>query len=185
MNKYNTIFSPADILLPNFINDSTKMTKWSVIACDQFTSQIDYWNRCKEQIGDEASTLNFILPEAYLETDLEKAHSEKVLASMNSFDETSMKSVSGMIYVRRTLPNGKIRHGIIGKIDLEAYNYEKGSTSHVRATEATVIERIPPRRKIREDAVVELPHILILISDKTGIFTHLKTNMESYQMLYD
>lgn len=185
MNKYNTIFSPADILLPKFTNDSDKMTKWAVIACDQFTSQPAYWQECKDLIGDADSTLNYILPEAYLETELEAPHAAVVYDSMKSFSEEAMTKICGMIYVERTLPNGKVRHGLVGKIDLEAYNYEKGSTSPVRATEATVIERIPPRRKIREEAKVELPHILILISDKNGIFAHLDSNKAKYQAAYD
>lgn len=185
MNKYKTIFSPAEILLPKFASDADKMRKWAVIACDQFTSQPAYWKECKKIIGDSDSTLSYILPEAYLETELEAPHAAVVSSSMKTFSEESMEKYSGMIYVERTLPNGKIRHGLIGKIDLEAYNYEKGSTSPVRATEATVIERIPPRRKIREEATVELPHILILISDKNGIFAHLNDNKEKYSTTYD
>ncbi len=185
MNKYNTIFSPAEMLLPKFASNSDSMAKWAVIACDQFTSQPVYWEKCKNIIGDADSTLNYILPEAYLETELEAPHAAIVSESMKSFNEDSMAKICGMIYVERTLPNGKIRHGLVGKIDLEAYNYEKGSTSPVRATEATVIERIPPRRKIREEAVVELPHILILISDKNGIFSHLDSNKAKYATAYD
>jgi len=185
MNKYNTIFSPAEILLPKFTNDSDKMTKWAVIACDQFTSQPAYWEKCKNTIIDADSTLNYILPEAYLETELETPHAAIVSNSMKNFDEESLSKFYGFIYVERTLPNGKIRHGLVGKIDLEAYNYDAGSTSPVRATEATVIERIPPRRKIREEAVVELPHILILINDKKGIFSHLESNKAQYTTVYD
>lgn len=185
MNKYNTIFSPADILLPKFSSDSDMMTKWAVIACDQFTSQPAYWEECKKIIGSSASTLNYMLPEAYLETELEVPHAAIVSESMKNFSEDTMTKFNGIIYVERTLPNGKIRHGIVGKIDLEAYSFEKGSTSPVRATEATVIERIPPRRKIREEAVVELPHILILISDKSGIFAHLEENKSAYTTAYD
>jgi uncharacterized protein (DUF1015 family) len=185
MNKYNTIFSPAEILLPKFTTDSEKMTKWAVIACDQFTSQPAYWEACKNNILDSDSTLNYILPEAYLESELEASHASVVSTSMKTFTEDSMTKLCGMIYVERVLPNGKIRHGLVGKIDLEAYNFEKGSTSPVRATEATVIERIPPRRRIREDAVVELPHILILISDKNGIFAHLDEHKSAYTTTYD
>ncbi len=185
MNKYNTIFTPAEILLPEFALDPEKMSKWSVIACDQFTSEPSYWLECEKFIADSPSTLDYILPEAYLETARETKHAEVVKNSMRNFDQTSMKHISGMIYVERTLPNGKVRHGLIGKLDLESYSYEIGSNSPVRATEATVIERIPPRRKIREEAVVELPHILILISDTKGIFSHLDENKKSYDKAYD
>ncbi len=185
MNKYNTILTPAEILLPEFASDPEKMSKWAVIACDQFTSEPSYWLECEKNIDDAPSTLDFILPEAYLETEREAKHAEVVEKSMQNFDKSAMKHISGMIYVERTLPNGKIRHGLIGKLDLESYSYEIGSISPVRATEATVVERIPPRREIREKAKVELPHILILINDKKSIFKHLKNRKADFAEVYN
>ena len=180
-----TIFSPANILVPKFSRNSKLMEKWSIIACDQFTSEPDYWDRCRNLIGNADTTYNYIMPEAYLGTDNEKLHSAVISSSMKSFDEKKMSCIDGFIYVERLLPNGKIRHGIVGKIDLERYDYSKDSTSAVRATEKTVIERIPPRRIIRESATVEFPHILVLIDDKSGIFDALAGMKSNENCIYD
>jgi len=176
MNKYKNIFGPAKILLPKSDPD-----KWAVIACDQFTSQPEYWEECVAQIADHPSSYDYILPEAYLGTELEKIHREDIAENMANFDPADMHDCfadtcagNGFIYVERTMPGGAVRHGIVGQIDLEAYDYGKGSTSPVRATEATVLERIPPRVKIRESAVIELPHILVLIDDRVGLFDLMK-----------
>lgn len=185
MKEYNTMFSPAEILLPRFADKAELMEKWAVIACDQFTSEPDYWKDCREIVGEADSTYKYIMPEAYLDGELEISHSNVIKQSMTAFDENNMQSISGVLYVKRTLPNGSIRHGLVGKIDLEAYDYSKNSTSPVRATEATVIERIPPRCKIRSEAVVELPHILILIDDKAEIFTCAEDLSERIDSIYD
>lgn len=185
MIKLNTIFSPADILLPKFLDNPELMNKWAVIACDQFTSEPEYWEKCRELVGASSSAYNYIMPEAYLETDLELLHSTIIKKSMSDFDADSMQCLNGIVYVKRTLPNGAIRHGLIGKIDLEAYNYEKGSSSAVRATEATVIERIPPRSKIRAEATVELPHILILVDEQIGLFDAAEQISKSVKPVYD
>ncbi len=184
MNKYNNIFSPAKILLPR-----ESPEKWAVIACDQFTSQPEYWEECVREIGEHPSSYDYILPEAYLGTEMEMIHREDIAENMENFDPCDMvncfadtEAGDGFIYVERTLPGGAVRHGIVGKIDLEAYDYRKGSTSPVRATEATVLERIPPRVKIRESAVIELPHILVLIDDRTGIFDLMKAFRDSGSM---
>jgi len=185
MIKSNTIFSPADILLPKFADNPELMKKWAVIACDQFTSEPEYWEKCRELVGELPSAYNYIMPEAYLETDFESAHSNTIKKSMSNFDADSMQCLNGIIYVKRTLPNGSVRHGLVGKIDLEAYNYEKGSKSAVRATEATVIERIPPRSKIRAEATVELPHILILVDEQVGLFDAAEQITKSAKPIYD
>lgn len=185
MKDYTTIFSPAEILLPEFAGDAERMQKWAVIACDQFTSEVGYWDKCTEIIGDSESTYNYIQPEAYLGTEREDEHEKTIEEHMKSFDSSKMKTVCGIIYLERTLPNGMIRHGLVGKIDLEAYDYSVGSKSPVRATEATVAERIPPRCKVRAAASVELPHILVLIDEKIGIFAHLDSAKNSLPTAYD
>ncbi len=164
-NNTNNIFSAADIMLPKFAHDSEKMSKWAIIACDQFTSEPEYWNTCREIIGGSDSTLGFILPEAYLGTPEEEAHNKTIASNSAKFSPDDMIHINGMIYLERTLPNGMIRRGIIGKLDLEAYDYSADSSSPVRATEATIIERIPPRAKIRAFAKLEFPHILVLVDD--------------------
>ena len=183
---YNTIFSPAQILLPK-AQTAADWQKWAVIACDQFTSQMDYWNDCVALIGGGSSAYDYILPEAYLNTDKEAVHGAEIAANMDGFDPASMNTFEGIVYLERTLPDGSVRHGMVGKIDLEAYSYAKDSHSPIRATEATILERIPPRQKIRAAAAIELPHILVLISDgeEDGIFASLNADKADMPVLYD
>lgn len=183
---YNTIFSPARILLPK-AETAADWQKWAVIACDQFTSQMDYWEDCVSLIGGAHSAYDYILPEAYLNTEREAAHGAEIAANMDHFDSAAMNAFDGIIYLERTLPDGSVRHGMVGKIDLEAYSYAKDSHSPIRATEATILERIPPRQKIRAAAAVELPHILVLISDtaEDGIFASLNEGKNGMPVLYD
>lgn len=185
MIEKETIFSPAEILLPVYADDSEKMRKWAVIACDQFTSEAKYWEECRTIIGDAPSAYQYILPEAYLGTELEKKHGEEIAENMKSFRTDSMQKVNGLIYLERTLPNGSVRHGIIGKMDLEKYDYSVGSQSPIRATEATVVERIPSRCAVRASAVIELPHILVLIDDKKGVFAKAAELKKSSPAVYD
>ena len=180
-----TIFSSAGILLPKFSSDPAKMSKWAVIACDQFTSEPEYWDKCRELISGESSAYDYIMPEAYLETEIEDTHNAEIEKNMKGFDQSLLNEIDGLLYIERTLPNGTARHGIVGKIDLEAYDYSVGSTSPVRATEATVVERIPPRRKIRASAKVELPHILILIDDTIGVIAEAKSQANVTAPVYD
>lgn len=159
-----TAFSPADILLPA----SADMTKWSVVACDQYTGEPEYWKKTEEIVGEAPSTLRLTLPEIYLE---DQDVDEKIAAvdsNINSYLASGVfrEYKNSMIYVRRIQSDGKLREGIVGAVDLEKYDYRKGSASQIRATEATVAERIPPRLKIRKNASIELPHIMILIDDE-------------------
>lgn len=157
------IFSPANILLP----DVDSMEKWAVIACDQFSSQPEYWKEVREYVGDAPSTLNMILPEAELGVENEKAKIQKINQNMKDYVEQGIlkEYPDSFVYIERTLQNGKIRKGLIGMVDLESYSYEAGSDSAIRATEKTVLERIPPRMRIREGAVLEFPHVQILCDD--------------------
>lgn len=160
----STAFKPADILLP----DNTDMNKWAVIACDQYTSEPQYWENLNSYVNGEKSTLNLILPEVYLEDTDVSERIENIHKTMNDYLEsgTFKEYKNSMIYLERVQSNGILRCGVIGMIDLEEYDFSKGSASQVRATEATVIERIPPRIKVREGAPLELPHIMILIDDE-------------------
>lgn len=160
----STAFKSADILIPKNVD----MEKWAVVACDQYTGQPDYWKRVEENVGDAPSTLKLILPEVYLE---EPDSAERISKIHNEMDailgtDTLAEYKDSLIYIERVQSDGKVRQGLIGAIDLEEYDYRKGSTSQVRATEATVIERIPPRIKVRQGAPMELPHIMILIDDE-------------------
>ena len=156
-------FMPCDILLPQ----NTDMEKWACVACDQYTSEPKYWEDAENFAKGSKSCLNMIFPEVYLgKNDDERI--KNINETMRSYlsDGTFKIIENSFIYVERTVGNGKIRHGIVGAVDLERYDFNKGSTSLIRATEGTVLERIPPRVKIRQDASIELPHIMILIDDK-------------------
>lgn len=160
----STAFHNANILLPK---SDTDMTKWSVIACDQYTSEPEYWDKVYSEVGSSPSTLNLILPELFLGKNDVDSRISAIHSSMDKYlsDGIFDEYKDAMIYVERTQTNGILRQGIVGTIDLEKYDFNKGSTSEVRATEATVIERIPPRVKVRNGAPLELPHIMILIDD--------------------
>ena len=137
-----TAFSPADILLPH----DCGLTKWAVVACDQYTSQPEYWERVDQYVGDAPSTLRLILPESKLESDNVDEEIQKINATMEQYlQEERLRPVEdAMIFVERKLANGKTRLGLLGKLDLEEYSYEKGSGTPIRATEGTVLSRIPP-----------------------------------------
>lgn len=156
--KYH--FNPCSMLLPK-----KDFEKWSVVACDQYTSEQKYWNEVEKIVGDAPSALNIILPEIYLSDD----NSERI-ASINAHMAQYLDSdvfetfEDAMIYVERE-SNGTKRLGIVGVIDLEDYDYTKGTDALIRATEQTVLERIPPRVAIRKDALLEMPHVMLLIDD--------------------
>ncbi len=157
-------FIPCDILLPKFAKEPGKMTKYACIACDQYTSEGEYWADVENIVGDSPSTLRLTLPEYYLsEAD---TRIPKINETMLAYGKDILECrKSSMIYLERRQHNGKIRRGIIGGLDLDSYDYNKGAKALTRATEGTVLERIPPRVKIREGASIELPHIMILIDD--------------------
>ncbi len=143
----------------------TDLTKWAVIACDQFTSQPEYWNDVEKIIAGAPSTLNLTFPEVYLEKPGGEERIKNIQSSMRKYmDEGILQPHDGFVYVERTVA-GKTRKGIVLCLDLEAYDYNKGSSSLIRATEGTIVDRLPPRMKIREGALLELPHILVLIDD--------------------
>lgn len=176
------IFKKADILIPKDIDFS----KWSVVACDQYTSEPEYWEEVSKIVGESASTLNIVFPEVYLSEGEERI--KKINETMEKYinDGIFEEIKQSLVYVERTLNNNKIRHGLVGVIDLEEYDFSKDSDSYVRATEGTVIERIPPRVKIRENAVLELPHIMLLIDDRTKtIIEGLSDKKDKFEKIYD
>lgn len=181
----HTSFHPADILLPK---ESIDMPKWAVVACDQFTGEPEYWAETERIVGDSPSTLRLTLPEIYLG----KADTGDCIAQINSNIESYLSAgvyrelKNAMVYVRRIQSDGKLREGIVGAVDLEMYDYRAGSKSQIRATEATVAERIPPRLKIRENAAIELPHIMILIDDpEKTVIEPLGGLISEFTKLYD
>lgn len=177
-------FKKANILLPK----SCDMTKWSVVACDQYTSEPAYWKDVEKIVGTAPSTLRLTLPEIYLEDNDVEERIKKINSNMDELvtNDFFKEYKDSLIYLERTQADGKVREGLIGMVDLEDYSYEKGSTTLIRATEKTVIERIPPRVKVRENAKLELPHIMILIDDdKKEIIEKLKQKVTEKDKVYD
>jgi len=182
MNK--NVFLPADILLPK----NADFSKWAVIACDQFTSDQEYWNRVRANAEGSVSTINLILPEAELGTEKEAAHTALINKTMAEYMENGVFETyeNSLIYVERTLENGSIRMGLMGMVDLDAYDYNIGATSAIRATERTVTERIPPRQRVRRDAPIELPHILLLCDDHEKVLIEpIAAKKGKFKVLYD
>ena len=157
---------PADILLPR----DCDMSKWAVVACDQFTSQPEYWEEVERIVGDAPSTLRLILPESKLNDANVEEHISAINAAMADYMARDIFKTYGdsVIYIERSQSDGTIRHGLVMAVDLEQYDYTPGSGSLIRATEGTVLERIPPRVRVRKDAPIELPHVMVLIDDPKG-----------------
>ena len=181
-------FKRADILLPKFSKDSEKMKKWSVVACDQYTSEPEYWAEVKGFVGEEKSTLNLMVPEIYLNDANIDDRIKRTNAAMAKFmaEDVFTEYKNTYIYVERTLKNGVKRLGVVGMVDLEDYDYSAGSQTKIRATEGTVVSRIPPRLKVRCDAPVELPHIMMLIDDADCDIIECNANIkDTFEMVYD
>ncbi len=178
------VFSTATILLPREVPYET----WSVIACDQYTSQPEYWEQVRKITEGCRSTINLILPESDLGSPRKTQEIEQIHETMEAYlrDDVFQTYENALIYVERTLLNGAVRKGLIGRVDLEAYDYKPGSDSMIRATEKTVEERIPPRMQVRQDAALELPHILLLCDDPDKMLLEpVADQREQLQKLYD
>lgn len=177
-----TAFKKANILIPKGVD----LSKWSVVACDQYTSQPDYWKDVEGIVGDAPSTLKITFPEVYLSEGDERI--KKINSTMDEYMGMGIfnEYKSSLIYIERTIDGKKTRKGIVGAIDLDKYDFTVGSGSEVRATEGTVLDRIPPRVKIRENAPMELPHVMVLIDDaKKDIIETLSKEKANMEKLYD
>ena len=172
-----------NILLPR---PGIDLAKWAVVACDQFTSQPDYWDRVKEFVGSAPSTLNLIFPEAFLGKPGEEERILAIRAAMRNYLESGLfDEHRGFVYVERQVES-KTRRGLVACVDLDQYEFSRGSTSLIRATEGTILERIPPRVKIREAAPLELPHIMVLFDDpEDTVIGPLSDRRSSLSPLYD
>ena len=162
------------------------LTKWAVIAVDQFTSEPEYWEQVEQLVGDAPSTFRITLPEIYLEKPGEAERIQAIQATTRQYlDAGILQPREGLIYVERTV-NGKTRRGLMLALDLEHYDYTAGSTSLIRATEGTIVDRLPPRIKIRQGAALELPHILVLIDDpQRTVIEPLESAKTRLTQLYD
>ena len=177
-------FRPADILLPR----DCDMSRWSVVACDQYTSQPEYWQRVADYVGRHPSTLRLILPESCLEGPGVEGDIMEINSTMTSYLRAGQFNTvpDALIYVERTLSGGAVRRGVVGMVDLEQYDYEPGSGAMIRATEGTVLERIPPRVAVRKNAPIELPHVMLLCDDREGeVILPLKDQTGEMEKLYD
>ena len=162
MNK-TPCFSPAHILLPS---EQIPVGQWGCVACDQFTSDRSYWEKAAQAAAGGPSTLNLILPEVYLEEDDVDARISAIHAAMDDYTRNVLtRAVDGFIYVERTEQSGRVRQGLVGRIDLEAYSYAEGAVPAIRPSEHTVESRIPPRMAVRRGARLETPHIMMLADD--------------------
>lgn len=178
------VFRPAEMLLPK----NQDMYKWSVVACDQFSSQPDYWDGLEKLTEGIPSTLHLMLPEAYLGARDQYAEAEKINAEMAKYLDGDVFETLPQcyIYVERTLAHGAVRRGLMGLLDLDAYDYSKTSTSPIRATEGTVEDRLPPRVRVRRGAPLEMPHIMVFIDDCADtVLQPLTEKKKSLKKLYD
>lgn len=176
-------FSAADILLPDF--ETVDGGKWACIACDQFTSEPEYWEETERTVADAPSALRLVLPELYL-GEGDEARIASIHAAMDDYEKNVLVAhENAMIYLRRLCPTGKVREGLIGKIDLEAYDYRRESVAPIRATEGTVLSRIPPRVRVRRGAALELPHVMLLVDDgEDKLFRTLAAQRDGMKTAY-
>jgi hypothetical protein len=182
------IISDIGIQIPQVYlpKPGTDLKKWAVIACDQFTSEPEYWHEVEKIVGDAPSTLNLTFPEVHLEKEGGDQRIQNIQTTMHKYmDDGVLQPRDGLIYVERTVA-GKTRKGVVLCLDLEAYDYNKGSSSLIRATEGTIVDRLPPRIKIREGAAMELPHILVLIDDPNRtVIEPLSAAKAKLEKIYD
>jgi hypothetical protein len=184
MRAYSEIgFQVPDILIPQ---ESIAKETWAVIACDQYTSQPEYWKQVKQITEIFPSTYHMILPEAYLGKPEEQSHASQINSTMSTYLKTALfQSIEGLVFVERTLGLKK-RQGLVAALDLEQYDFNKDSQSLIRATEGTIINRLPPRIKIRENAALEIPHTMVLIDDPLfSVIEPLSSYINDFPKLYD
>lgn len=179
----DTGLKAAEILLP--VTDD--MTSWACIACDQFTSETEYWQTLEQQVSGKKTTLDMVLPEIYLTGDYDQRIAQINKNIDKYFSSGVFKTLpKGFVLTVRSTPYVKRRIGLVGAIDLEKYEYSKKSSALIRSTEGTIEERIPPRLKIRKDAAVEFPHVMVLCDDeKKEIIEGLYDSRASLEKLYD
>ncbi len=175
---------PTTILLPK----EADYNKWAVVACDQFTSQREYWSELEKYVDGAKSTLNLIFPEVYLEDGDAKERIATINATMQAYIDGGVfeEHKDTVVLLKRTTASGVSRLGIIAAVDLEDYCFTHPSNAKIRSTEGVVLDRIPPRLAIRSDASIELPHIMLLIDDRQkSVIEPLYQNKDNFTKLYD
>lgn len=178
----HNVLKVPKILLPKNVD----MTKWSCVACDQFTSEPDYWQKLEEFVGDSPSTLKLIYPEVYLKNSDNNRVDAINDTMVEYYDKGLFEEVESLILVKRVLNNGEVRLGLMLAVDLEAYEYTPENKALIKATEKTVVERLPARINVRKNATLELPHVMLLVDDPDmSIIEPLYSESEEYEILYD
>ncbi len=188
-NQINSLFEhlpflPADILLPR----NCDMHLWSVVACDQYSSQPEYWQNVAQMVGNAPSTLHLILPESRLDEPNVSLTISEINQTMASYLKEGRFELcpNTMIYVERRLENGAMRRGLVGMVDLEQYDYAPDVLPLIRATEGTVSSRIPPRVAVRKNAPIELPHVMLLTDDaRRTVIEPLEEQHSQMKQVYD
>ena len=169
MKEKNVLLDEVGLSIPTILlpNQGIDLEKWAVVACDQFTSEPEYWNKVEKLTDHLPSTFHIILPEVYLESPNKQERIDSINQEMQHLLDggSLVPSIDGFILVQRTLKNGFVRNGLMVALDLERYDFTSGSKAMIRATEKTVLERIPPRVQIRVNAPIEVPHIMVLFDD--------------------
>lgn len=190
MNSLKDKFSKVGMIIPNILmpRRDIELRKWAVVACDQYTSEPEYWSSVAEEVGSAPSTLNLIFPEVYLEYDDKEQRIGQINAAMEEYLKQGILEDQGQAFflVQRKTPDSPTRWGLMAALDLEQYDFSKESTSMIRATEGTILDRIPPRKQIRKNATIELPHIMVLIDDpEQTVIEPLARNAGSLSKVYD
>jgi len=183
-------FSQLGVVIPEILlpNHRVDLQKWAVVACDQFTSQLEYWEEAAQIVGEEPSTLKIIFPEVYLGKGNDQERINTIRQQMREYLQNEVLINHGpcMIYVERRTAYGNLRKGLVLAVDLECYDYNRGSTTLIRATEGTVLERIPPRVKIRDGAILESPHVMLLIDDpECQVIEPITAIKDTLEQVYD
>lgn len=185
-----TFFEPIGVKVPEVYlpNENVDWNKWAVVACDQYTSQPDYWDEVKVHVWDAPSTLNIIFPEIYLEDAYSDQRISNIKLNMDKYMNEGIFNNIGewFIYIDRQTSQVRSRKGLIMALDLEKYDYNKWSQTLIRATEGTIIDRLPPRIKVRDGAPFELPHIMVLIDDpEKQVIEPIAEELDKHKKLYD
>ena len=182
--KKTSCFLPAHILLPS---REIPLEQWGCVACDQFTSDRSYWEKAAALVGDGPSALQIVLPEVYLTSADLARRIDRIHKTMNQYAQSVLtRSVDGFIYVERTEQSGRIRQGLVGRVDLEAYSYQRGRLPEVRPSENTVEERLPPRLAVRRGACLETPHVMMLADDpEQTLIEPIAARKDSLRKVYE
>lgn len=188
--KYSKELERLGIQIPNVLlpKEGVDLTRWSVVACDQYTSDRAYWDRVENNVGQAPSTLRITLPEIFLEAPDVESRIKSIHNSMKSYlDQGTLQELGeAIIYIERRTETSGLRQGLLFVMDLERYDYARDSRTLIRATEGTIVDRIPPRLRVRKEAAIELPHIMILINDpESRLIETAAKSFKSKKKIYD